>query len=402
MVRRNDATSTSLRIAFVVPGYATGSEGLWAIPALSDHIRCLASQHEVRVFALRYPAARAPWLLDGARIRTFAGGDARGIESGRLLARALAGITLELRSWRPHVVHGLWADEPGAIAAAAGRMLRVPSVVSLMGGEPCRLEDIGYGGLLGRRNRLLLSYSLRTASVVTTGSDYLAALIRPRLHGRTAARMPLGVDTALFQPAPQRGREAGAPHRAAGARLLCVASLTPVKDPLLALRSLSLLRDDQPRVHLDVVGDGPLRPELALVAERLGVAGMLTMHGAISRAELPARYRAADLLVQSSRHESQGMTVLEAAACGCPAVGTAVGILPELPGARVTPPGDAGALAEAVRALLQDAGARAAAGEAACTFVRSGLDVEQTTAAGIALYRRLLAAAPGRYNTTSL
>ncbi|MGP1614910.1 MAG: PepSY domain-containing protein, partial [Pollutimonas bauzanensis] len=44
----------------------------------------------------------------------------------------------------------------------------------------------------------------------------------------------------------------------------------------------------------------------------------------------PWKGTAADVFVQTSRHEAQGMALLEAAACGVPPVGTPVGVLPEL------------------------------------------------------------------------
>jgi D-inositol-3-phosphate glycosyltransferase len=50
----------------------------------------------------------------------------------------------------------------------------------------------------------------------------------------------------------------------------------------------------------------------------------------LPHADLPALYRAADLFVLTSWHESQGMVALEAAACGTPVVGAAVGVVPEL------------------------------------------------------------------------
>jgi glycosyltransferase involved in cell wall biosynthesis len=75
---------------------------------------------------------------------------------------------------------------------------------------------------------------------------------------------------------------------------------------------------------------------------------------------LPDLYRQNDLFVLTSRHEAQGMAPLEAAACGLPVVGTAVGILPELaPSAALTVPiGDHAALAVALAAYVTSPGRR--------------------------------------------
>ena len=77
------------------------------------------------------------------------------------------------------------------------------------------------------------------------------------------------------------------------------------------------------------------------------------------------------MCVQASREEGLGFSVLEALACGTPVVATAVGGLQEVVKDGVTgwtaPPGDAAALASALRDALdkpEDARRRAAAGAA--------------------------------------
>ena len=211
------------------------------------------------------------------------------------------------------MLHGLWADEAGAVAVAAARLLRVPSVVSLMGGELVAFPDIGYGGRLSRLGRRLLPRTLRGASRVTVGSESLRRLAAQHVPRERLARLPLGVDTSLFRPGPPL--PGGGPLFQGAVRLLCVASLTPVKDHATLLRALARVARDVPDVHLHLVGDGQLRSELGQQAEELGVAPRVTFHGAVPHDRLPDCYRAADLLVCSSRYESQAMVGLEAAAC---------------------------------------------------------------------------------------
>jgi glycosyltransferase involved in cell wall biosynthesis len=251
------------------------------------------------------------------------------------------------------VLHGLWADEPGALAVIAGRLTRVPSVVSLMGGELIGLADIGYGGQLSRINRSLIRLALRGAGRVTAGSSYLCRLARAHLVPERLDLLPLGVDTDAFYP---EGGSRHAPRLIEGRiRLLHVGSLVPVKDQTTLLRAFSRVSGELPGVHLHIVGDGPLRQHLEVLAASLGAATRVTFHGTVRHEEMRSYYNTADLCVLSSRHESQSMVVLEAAACGRATIGTAVGVLPDLiPATRVVPVADDHALAEALTATLRE------------------------------------------------
>lgn len=83
-------------------------------------------------------------------------------------------------------------------------------------------------------------------------------------------------------------------------------------------------------IHALVVGDGPLGNSLKKTAESFGDRVHFT--GFINQSEIPAYYRAADVIVlPSDARESWGLVVNEAAACGRPAiVSEEVGCMPDL------------------------------------------------------------------------
>lgn len=379
--------SQAMRIMLITPGFSA-DQGDWGIPAVRNLAAELARRGEVRVLTLHYPYRQGSYDVAGARVHALGGANAPRLRRAQLLLRALGWTIAEHRRRPIDLLHGLWADEAGAVAMAAGRLLGVPAIVSLMGGELVALRDIGYGGGLSRLGRRLTPATLRRAACVTVGSGSLQRLAEPYVATGRLARLPLGVDTALFRPGPP---SAGAAPLAAGAvRLLSVASLTPVKDHALLLRALATVSHHVPEVHLHLLGDGPLSSELGRQVEALGLAGQVTFHGAVPHHRLPDYYRTADLLVLSSRYESQGMVALEAGACGCPAVGTAVGVLPELPGAGVVPVRDAAALAEAIVASLSDRDALAARARTSLEAVRAEFQLERTVDELCTLYRHLL------------
>ncbi|MBC8076474.1 MAG: glycosyltransferase, partial [Chloroflexales bacterium] len=315
--------SKRLHIALIVPGFSTG-EANWGIPVLLDLVGELARHHDVEVFALRYPHQRGSYQLAGATVHALGGGVASGPARMPLLVRALDLLRARQRTWPFDAVHGLWADEPGFLAVAFGRLHTCPALVTLMGGELVALPAIGYGGQLSRMNRVLAALALRGAHHVTVGSPVLAQIARHYVEPRRLAMLPLGIDTTLFHPQP--GDSALLPPGRFD--LLHVGSLVPVKDQAMLLRALARLATDHPQVHLHLVGSGPLEGELRALARQLGIAHALTFQGEIAHEQLPAYYRAAKLYVHASCYESQGMVLLEALACECAVVGTAVGVLP--------------------------------------------------------------------------
>jgi len=358
-----------VRLCLVVPGFSA-SEDDWCIPSLHLLVRRLAAEHDVLVIALRHPARQPEYGFFGARVRPLGAGTRTGLARLALIARALAELRRAHRQAPLDVIHGLWADEAGFVAATAGRALGVPSLVSVMGGELVGFEDIDYGTQLGRTGRWLVRRSLHAASVATIGSRSLQAPVRALRPRGPLAWAPLGVDTSLFRMDGDAAPLAGEPC------LLQVASLAPVKGQRLLLEAFAGVSRKLPHAHLHLVGEGPERGTLERSIRELSLDGKVTLHGAIPHHLLPPYYRAADLHLVSSRFESQSMATVEAAACGTATVGTAVGILPEM-GMATAPPGDSAGLAASVLGVLQAPGTARELGERARAWVQDKLTLER-------------------------
>lgn len=373
-----------MKVGLIVPGFSSDAAD-WCIPVLVDVVRELSHRAEVHVFALRYPYRRDRYCVHGAEVHALGGGVVRGMQRPGLLAAACARIVAEHRRSPFAVLHGLWADEPGFAAVIAARLLRIPAVVSVMGGELVAMRDIDYGGHLAPSNRLLSAVALGGAGRVTAGSTQPAELarraLRPSRWSRVV-RLAWGVDPCLFDPCGPTLKLAG------DIRVLHVGSLAPIKDQATLLRAIARVRETEPRVHLHIVGDGPLRAHLTDQAQRLSLASAVTFHGHVDRRELAAYYRAADVVAVSSRYEAQLIVALEAALCGTPIVGTAVGLVADFaPEAAIAVAvGDNGALADAIRTALHPETGRAL-GTVARRLVTSGYLAAQTAERLMSMYR---------------
>ncbi|MDB4147072.1 glycosyltransferase [Amylibacter sp.] len=140
-----------------------------------------------------------------------------------------------------------------------------------------------------------------------------------------------------------------------GARILTVGSMKPQKNHPLLLRAFALL--DRPDTRLMFVGDGDGREALLSLARELGVTDRVIFAG--FHPDPTPFYKTADLFVLSSNNEGFGNVIVEALACGTPVVSTdcpsgPAEILENDKWGRLTPVGNADALAEAMRASLED------------------------------------------------
>lgn len=307
-----------MKIGLVLPGFSA-SESDWCIPALLDLVRRLAVDNSVHVFALEYPYRHAVYAVYGSTVHSLGGRNRGKAYAPRLWLNALAAISAEHRRAPFDILHAFWVNEPGAVALLAGRLLKVPVVASAAGGELVGIRSIRYGGQLNRIERTMVGTVLRGADRVTVGSRHLQQIaVRRR---RDTLRIPLGVDVERFSPSPL-------PAANKPMRILNVASLIPVKQQMQLLDAFAQLRERDTR--LKIIGAGTLKHQLHERARALGITGRVAFFGALPHDALAEHYRTADLFVQSSLHEAEGMAVLESAACGIPVAGTPVGILPEL------------------------------------------------------------------------
>ncbi len=331
-----------MKIALVVPGFSA-DEADWCIPAHTDTARALAERHTVHVFAMRYPHRADTYAVGGATVHSFNGVGSRGLGSARLWRGVMNAIADEHRRAPFDVLHSIFGSESGCLTVLAAKRLRVPSVVWLVNGELTGLREIGYGADLVLRQRWLNRVVLQLADRILCGCDALAESARARVSSARRTRvetLPLPVNTRRFQYERAASRDT--------ARFINVGSLLPVKDQALLLHALSRVRSHIPHAQLTIAGSGVLASQLQALTHELGLERAVTFAGNVPHDQLPALYHAADVFVQGSRHEGQGMALLEAAACGCAVCGTDVGALRDLgrrDAALTAPVGDVNALA---------------------------------------------------------
>lgn len=368
-----------MRIGIITPGYSRDDSD-WAIPVLRHLIRELTSQHEVTIFTLRHPNLRGIYFVDGVKVIAFGGGTAGGIGRIPLYARVLRAIVNEASF---DLLHGFWADEPSFLAVLAGKKMGIPVVASVFGGELVNLPDIAYGGARSRINRQLSRYALKHADIVTAGSDFVADIARNVMPAAKIVRWSQGV-TLDANVAKSERSENGT------LRLLHVGALTPVKDQGTLLRAFAAISAERPNTQLTIAGMGRLHRQLMQQVAKLGLTQKVHFLGHVDHKQMMEVYQSAELLLLTSRHESQAMVLLEAVANGCPVIGTRVGLIPELvPPELIAPPQDARSLANATVHLLTDDNARDALYHSQLTQLQNRFTLQRTTTQICDIYNSL-------------
>lgn len=166
-------------------------------------------------------------------------------------------------------------------------------------------------GLRGSALAALHLSMLRRFDRVVAMTPEMAIQVR-RFSGRAPAVIGNFLDEAPLESRRCAARPAGPP------RLVFVGSLSSRKQPGLLVEALAARRARGAEATLDLIGDGPLRPAMAALVDRLGLGTAVRLHGFL--ADPAPVVAAADVFVLPSMSEGVSRAALEAMHLGLPCV----------------------------------------------------------------------------------
>ena len=158
----------------------------------------------------------------------------------------------------------------------------------------------------------LMPGKLRADLILVANERTRVALPR-KVRGKVVTLVENGVDLSLWVQPQTRNDKVKTTRFAFTGRLVDWKAVDLLLD---AFKIVAQNRD----VHLDIVGDGPMRQSLQNQAASQGISDHVTFHGWVPQKHLPDRLREADVLVLPSLYECGGAVVLEAMACGLPVI----------------------------------------------------------------------------------
>jgi glycosyltransferase involved in cell wall biosynthesis len=259
------------------------------------------------------------------------------------------GVRRTIEQHSSDVVHVQCVSSNGYYALRAARALGLPLVVTMQGEMTMDAAQIYQRSATMRRTWR----QLVTAADVVTGcsqqviDEGIAAYGDGLAHKTRVVRN--GVDLEAVRAAEPMQRER--PY------LFGIGRLVPQKGFDLLIAGFGRLAAEHPDIDLVIAGEGTEQGALAAQIQHAGLDGRVELIGGKAAPEAFRLFRGATGFVLPSRHEPQGIVVIEAMAAGAPVVATRVGGVPEtvrdgLNGLLTEP--DVDSMATALRALLDD------------------------------------------------
>jgi glycosyltransferase involved in cell wall biosynthesis len=254
----------------------------------------------------------------------------------RAFSRAIA---RECLAGTVNVIHAHWWV-PAGLATALARRRGRPFVVTLHGTDVAVAKGLPGG-------TTAMAAVLRRAAAVTAVSSFLAS--------DAAKALGVPVHTIPLTPMPMAMTMFPDPD-AARSGAIFVGRLTRQKGVHDLLDALARLKRAGLSIDLTVVGDGPERAALKAQAIALGLPVMFT--GFVPPERVFDHLAGKRIFILPSVNEGLGLAVAEALALGVPVVATRSGGIPDLmrdpEAGALVPPGNPGALAEAIKMVLSE------------------------------------------------
>ena len=290
------------------------------------------------------------------------------------------------------VVH-THSSKAGIVGRYAARAAHVPVVVHTVHGQAFHPHEKWY------RNFLYILLERLAARKCDKIYAVAQAMIDQCVAAKVAKREKYqvvysGMETTRFAEAkrdPELRKRLGIPENAR--TIVTVARLFPLKGYEFVLPAAKRIIEKYPDTHVLVVGDGPMHDELEAKIAEAGLTGHFHFAGLVPPDTVADHLAQGELLWHLSLREGLPRAVVQALACGIPAVGFALDGTPEVlengvTGFAVTPE-SVDAVVEATSRLWDDDAFRRKMGEQGKRRVLEQFDWRRMAEILLAEYREL-------------
>ncbi len=337
---------------------------------------------DVHILTRRYPGLAPFEMIDGIPVHRLAIPGPMPVAS---LAFTLGGLAA-LGRIRPDVIHAHELLSPTTTGVGAKTLFGTPLVAKVLGGGALGdLSKLKRNPISAMRVKLILN---KVDRFITISREIENELIQAGIGGEKIVRIPNGVDTQRFRPVDEIEKKKLGQGLNLPEGLKCVYSgrLEEEKNVIGLMAVWKQVHLKNPRASLIVIGSGS-------EDNTMRKAASTGVHILGEKMDVCPYLQASDIFILPSKREGLSNALLEAMACGLPAVATNVGGNPELiaDGARglLVPLGDQDRMASALNLLIEDASLRKVMGRNARDFILEHFQIEKTVNRLIGLYENV-------------
>ena len=219
-----------------------------------------------------------------------------------------------MNAFAPDIIHAHYASSYGVLGYLSKFK---PFILSVWGSD---VYDFPQKNQL---NKWLLKKVIHSANTVCSTSEAMKAVIATQFDRFDVKVIPFGVDASVFAPA------SGSPQQFTVGTIKSIEAHNGI-DCLLDAANIIINEYHNTYIHFLIVGQGSLLGEMKQKTTDLGLDNYVKFTGYIPHEKIVEFHQKLSVFISVSTRESFGVAVLEAAACGVPAITSNVGGLPEV------------------------------------------------------------------------
>jgi len=246
------------------------------------------------------------------------------------------------KDFKPQIIHAHVSSPAGITASILGKIFGLPVIIS---------EHQGPFSIHMRTvfHRLLVKWAMKKAEIILPVSKSLENQIKSYNINAKFKVVPNIVDIHIFSLFSQES--VGGIKK-----ILIISQLVEQKGIDYFLESINkLIKKGRKDFKVDIIGEGEKKEEYKNLVKELEIQNFINFYSQKPKNELVKFIKECNFLVLPSRHETFGVVLIEAMACGKPVIATKCGgpeeIVTKETGILV-PPKDSIALAEAINYML--------------------------------------------------
>lgn len=339
-----------MRIAVITSGFAKDEKDTGGAAALHNFVKALSLSQgvDITVFTMYYPVDKSEYDYSGVKVYSFARkNNINKWDKLRIWSALKRKFTEVHKENNFDLIQSLWLGEPGYTAASLSKKHNIPLAAAVCGGELAAIESINYGGRLKYWQNYFIRNTMEQADTVIAGSDFIVNKLKQVYGGKfyfKTNKIPFGADETVFSPGDKKEHT--------GLNLVNIANCIPVKAHPDLFRAVQIVKEKFPAITLTCCGRDEHNLLPGMVKQH-GLENNVILKGFAEHNNIPGILRSSDIFVLSSLHESQNLSMIEAAFCGLPVVSTQVGAAKEIT-SYLAEPGNFTQLAEKILFVIND------------------------------------------------